>query len=247
MEISFDRILALIINKLKYILLIALVAVIATFIISESFVSKSYTSSADIYINMNSQTDQNTITELNTTKNLVTNYIAILNTNNFFEKVANAVNEELSTFYTGPSLKSRARFSTKSVELNTSIFVITFADESPAQAQQILSIISREAANYINSNPEDFPNPIVVTDGPTFSSRPTSPDTLNNCIYVFLASVILSIFVFVILEVVDNKVKDVQSVVSEFQLSLLGVIPDYAVQTNNKNSKNGFLNSLRRG
>ncbi len=247
MEISFDRLLALIINKLKYILIIALVVVIATFIISEFFITKTYTSSADVYINMNSQTNQNTLTELNTTKNLVANYIGILNTGNFFQTVANTANYELSAFFDASSLKSGARFSDKSTELNTSIFVITYTSTDPVQAQQILTIITREASDYINNNPTDFPNPIVVTDGPTYSSKPTSPNTLNNCVYAFIASIILSVFAFILYEMVDNKVKDVQSVISEFQLSLLGVIPDYAIDKNTKASKNIFLNSLRRG
>ena len=247
MEISFDRLLALIINKLKYILIIALVVVIGTFIVSESFITKTYTSSADIYINMNSQTDQNTITELNTTKNLVTNYMNILNTNKFFEFVANTVNERFSTFYTADFLRSNARFSTKSVELDSSFFVITFTSTDPVQAQQILSIISTEAANYINNNPDDFPNPIVVTEDPTFATKPTSPNTLNNCIYAFIISIVLSVFVFILQEVIDNRVKDVQTVVAEFQLSLLGVIPDYASDKSNKASKNFLSNLLGRG
>ena len=226
MDISFERLWSLFLNKLKIIILISAIASIGTFLVCNFLINKEYTSDSALLIQMNISEDQNANNELTVTKNLVDNYIRTLNTDNFFNGVAEKVNTKYNSEYTGNQLKKSATIKSSSSDRSSSDFNISFTSGDPVLSQEILSIIVESAIEYIDDN--NFPNKIKCIESPTFTDHPSAPKTRNNTIYAFIiVFVIVSCFYF-FKEIFDDRIKNVRDISNVYDIHVLGVVPDYS-------------------
>ncbi len=245
MEISFERLLALFFNKLKFILLVAIIASVATYFISDNLVEKEYTSSSQMRIPTIKATTTAAGDVINT-RRLVTEYIDILDSYDFFEEVSLAVNDTLDTSFTKEQIRRNTKIANKSSDEDSSVFYISYKSTSPELAESVLTIIDEKAKSYIAKQYEDINAAsaaeglgiVEINEKPNGHFSPSSPNTRNNCIYAFIISFVLVVCFFYFREILDNRIKNVQDIATEYNLSLLGVIPDYIQQDNKKGKKN---------
>ena len=225
MDISFERLISLFLNKLKFILLVSIIVSLGTYVYSNNFLDKKYTSSSTVLIAMNSETMQNSSTELTVTKNLVDNYIKTLYTENFFSLAANEVNRVLNTNYTSSQLKSATTIKASSAEKSSSDFNLSYTSGDPELSQKVLVIITDCALSYVND--KGFPNKLMRIDDPTYPSNPSFPKVKSNTLYAFLIVFVASTCFFYFREIFDNRIKNVRDISGEYDLFILGVIPDF--------------------
>lgn len=225
MDISFERLMSLFFSKLKFILLVSLIVAAGTYIYSNNFVDKKYTSSSTMLIAMNADTSQSTNNELYVTKNLVENYMKTLYTDNFFAVASEKVNQELGTNYSIGQLKSATTIKTSSINNSSSDFTLSYTCGDPQLAQQILFIISDTALNYINDI--GFPNELMRIDNPTQPLSPSYPKVKSLAFYAFLVTFVAAVCFFYFREIFDGRIKNVRDITNEYELFVLGVIPDF--------------------
>lgn len=243
MDINFERLVSLFITKLKYMLLVAVIAAAATYVVCNNFIEKKYTSSATIAIIPNSEDSNNNNTELNAAIKAVDNYITALRTNTFFKNVADRVNEEFNTDYTAKQLKNDSSFVTSSSD-NNSFFNVSYTSSDQKRASDILNIITEEVLKYTDSNSLLFPQRVTVSEEPTFPTFPSSPRTRNNAIYAFIIGFAISLAYFYLREIFDNRIKNVRDISDEYDLPILGVIPDYSeLKKKSKSKSQSYVNS----
>ncbi len=238
MEISFERLIALFLNKLKFILLVSVIAAVATFFISENLLDKEYTSTSKMYIPMNQEMQQNASNEVTTTRRLVNDYIQILDTIDFFQVVSAAVNEELGTELTPAAIRINTKITAVSSKEETSAFYIAYTSKSPDLAESVLKIMDKEAIEHIAS--KGLQNKLEVIGSPYGHQKPSAPNTRNNCIYAFMIGFVLSVCFFYFREIFDNRIKNVQDILSEYEISLLGVVPDALPEKVKKTKKSYY-------
>ena len=236
MDISFERLISFFFSKLKIVIIISVIVTVASYLFSDNMIQKKYTSSSALMITMNVSSSQSSNNELTVTKNLVENYIRTLYTNNFFSVVARSVNEELGTDYTSKSLKSSTSIKSASSDKASSDFNINYTSNDPVLSQKILTIITNEALTYIESL--GYSNKLDCIEDPTLPTGPSSPNPRNNAIYAFLISFVGSMAVFYFVEIFDTRIKNVQDISATYNVSILGVIPDYA--SGNKKRKSSY-------
>lgn len=234
MDISFERLISFFISKLKFVLVLSVVVTIATYLICDNFITKKYTSSSALMISMNLDANQTSSNELNVTKNLVENYIRTLYTTNFFTFASSDINEALGTNYTPKEIKDNTIIRTDSQKVSAD-FNIDYTSEDPALSQKILTILTAKAIAYIDNF--EYTNKIAIIENPTYASAPSSPRLRIVSVYAFLITFIVSMAIFFFVEIFDNRIKNVQDISTEYNLSIIGVIPDYSPTMNAKRKK----------
>lgn len=241
MDISFERLFALILAKLKYVILIAIVVSLCTYLICDNMIEKKYTSESALMIQMNTQSNQSTNNELTVTKQSVENYIRTLYTYNFFKYAASSVNAQLGTNYTEKQLLKSSSIKASSADKSSSDFIFTYTSTTPGLAQDILFIITEEAINYLDE--KNVANPVDRIEDPSLPVTPSSPKTKTFTIYSFLFSAILSLCIFFFIEILDDRIKNVKDISSAYTITVLGVIPNYDHPKKSKNKKHSYANS----
>ena len=226
MEITFERLFSLFLNKLKFILLFSVIAAIGTFVVCNYFIDKEYTSSSVLLIKMSDEAP-NSNNELSVSKGLVENYTKALNTDNFFTVVAKNIEEQKGLKYNPTDLRQASSIKAGSLENNSSDFSIEYVCGDPVLAQEVLFIITNTAIDeYL---PKSFPNEVLRIDDPTLPKSPSSPRTVRNSVYAFIVVFILVACFYFFRELSDDRIKNVRDITGSYDLFLLGVVPDYIV------------------
>lgn len=230
MEMNLNRLLSLLVSKLKYIILIAIIVAIAAFGYTKFFVDESYTSSAKFLVEM--ETGQNKTTELTFTQSALNSYMAIFNTRDFFNEVADIYNQE----HTDSNLNSSQIRSMTSIAASSKAedptFNITVTSLNPIVSYDIAKTISDYAILKIEQTPSL--NPINMIETPVKALSPSSPNVKKNALVGFALGLIITAAFFVCREVFDGRIKNVEDISNQYDIPILGVIPDSSTETANE-------------
>ena len=79
---------------------------------------------------------------------------------------------------------------------------------------------------------------IELIDDPIKPVLPSSPNIPRSTIVGFIVGVILSCALFVFIDMMDKKIKNLEDITNQFNIPILGVVPDTAPETANKKQKN---------
>ena len=225
MDISLERLASLFLNKLKYIVLITVLVSVATYLVCDNLIEKRYTSESAMMIQVNVQSNQSTNNELSVTRQSVENYIRTLYTDNFFKIVADSVNEQMGSNYTYKQIKKNSEMKAGSSDRVSSDFNISYTASTPELAQKTLFIITDEAMKYLDE--KNVTNPVDRIEDPSFPGGPSYPKTKDYTLYAFILSFVISVCLFFFKEIFDDRIKNVKDITAEYDLPVLGVIPDY--------------------
>lgn len=223
MELTFERLVSLFTSKLKYIIIVSLIAAVGAFFISTNVVKKEYTSSSRLLIMMNATTTQSGVNELSITQNLVANYIITLDTDNFFKVATDAINKKYKTEFDYTIIKDRTTIDGNYTEENSELNIRYTCGDS-LSAQLILEVIDAEAISYIDKL--GFPNELLIINNPTLPIAPSSPNVKNNMAYAFIIAFIICVCIVYFKEIFDDRIKSTNDI-SKYNLKIVGIIPNY--------------------
>lgn len=240
MEINLNRLLSLLVSKLKYIILVAIILAIGFFAYTKLFVSEKYTSSAKFLVDM--EVTQNKASEQSFSVNALKSYMAIFNTRDFFNEVTDIYNQQ----------NEGAEFTSNEIRSMTSIadssgaqeptFYIKVTSIDPIVAYELAKTVSEYAISKINEF--EYLNTITMVESPIKPLSPSSPNVKKNALLGFALGAIITAAFFVCIELFDGRVKNVEDISKEYDIPVLGVIPDSTFDPSGKNKarvKKGHL------
>ncbi len=244
MEMNLNRLLSLILSKLKYIILVAIIVAIASFGYTKFFVDERYTSSAKFLVEM--ETGQNKTTELSFTQSALNSYMSIFNTRDFFNDVADLYNKE----HEGANLQSSTIRGMTSIAASSKAedptFNITVTSFDSTSSYEIAKTISNCAIAKIEQI--DSLNPINMIETPVKALSPSSPNVKKNALVGFALGLIITAAFFVCREMFDGRIKNVEDISNQYDIPILGVIPDTSTESaSNSKSEKGKKNYARYG
>lgn len=232
MEINLNRLLSLLVSKLKYIILIAVILAIGAFGYTKMFVSEKYTSSAKFLVDM--EITQNKASEQSFSVNALKSYMAIFNTRDFFNEVADVYNAEKGeTLFTSSEIRAMTSISDSSGSEEPTFYIRVSASD-PTTAYEISKTISEYAISKINEF--EYLNTITMVESPIKALSPSSPNVKKNALIGFALGVILSAAFFVCIEMFDGRIKNIEDITSGYDIPILGIVPDTTVETPNTKS-----------
>ncbi len=195
---------------------------------TEFFITPMYTSVATLYSENTNEVIERDETNVSlntivTRQTLVKTYAEVLSSNIFLKKVA----KETDLGYTYRQIHGMLSMTSKN---GTEILVIRITSKNPEHSYKIakcvMDLASEQVGDVVGGGSM---NPI---DEPEVPTSPSSPNKSKNTQLGALIGLILSIVVVLLLEVLDNKIKNTDQVVDGFDYPVLGEIPFYS--TGNK-------------
>ena len=222
LEIDLVRICRAVIKKVWLVAVIAVLCAVLTFTGIHFFVTPEYQSTAMFYVNnsnlsLGEATLSMTSGDLSTSRGLVESYIVILNTRETMVDVL----DYCGAPYTSSQLQSM--ISASSVN-GTEIFKVTVTSTDPQEAERIASAISyilpKRIATIIDGTSAR------VADAPIISSRPSSPNYVNNTMIGFLVGAALAVVIIGLREIFDTTIRTEADISQCCKHPILAAVPN---------------------
>ncbi len=196
------------------------------------FIKEQYTSYGTLYTENSTDIVSQDITEVNLNtvmvrKELVATYAEVLSSNSFLRKVA----EESNLGYTGSAIHSMVKMTDKN---STEILVISVTSNDPTHSHIIAQKIIDLAPSFVSEIVEG--GNVKPLDLPVYSDVPSSPNLMRNIQVGALIGLLLSLIIVFIIEMLDNKIKDTDTITETFKYPILGEVP-YFLTTVKKDTK----------
>ncbi len=176
-------------------------------------------------------------TDINASLQLADTINDILNTNDIYKELSN----EDGNRYTYTNLKSRSSVRRRSTD---SLFIdITFTASTPEEALRL-------ANKFLNLTPE-YVKEYIPSANAAVATQPdkaakTYPRTSLYTLAAGLCGVILAYAVVYIVSLTNNSIKDEEDIVNNYDIPVLGNVPDFANAKSKENSaykKGGYGNA----
>ena len=223
-EIDLIELFKKIIKHLPLIILLSVIVGAASFAVSKFLITPKYDSNATMIVsNSNQNTDPNNpqaaveLSQINANKALISTYSEIVKSKGIADRVI--ANLGLDMDYEVFSEK----VSIEPVK-DTQIISVKVVDTIPERAQDI----ANETANIFKSSIGDIMNVdnVQILDGATLPEAPSSPRIGRNTAIGIMLGFILGIAIVMIKELTDTRIKSSEDVTAEFDIPVLGLIPD---------------------
>ena len=242
-EIDLREIFLLLLRKWWIIAIGAFLGAALAFGISKFFMTKTYTSSAKLFV-LNKTTSVTSLADIQIGSALSNDFMIITKSNPVIDSAIDIIKEETGKVYTRNQIKSALNVTNQN---NTRIITITVTNTDPEMASVIANAVSSCAANRMGS--------VMGGDPPTKgedaepANYPSGPHTKRNTIIGFLLGFILVSAVVIVHHMLNDNIKTEEDVERYLGVPTLAVLPLFKSRENNKRSElkemNEALNERR--
>ena len=218
-EISLLEIITILWHKAWIIVLCILLGGTLGFGISRYMIDPTYTSRISMYVNNNTNRveSQLNINDINASQKLVATYIEILKSDVVLDKVIS----QMALTYTNQELREMIAANALN---NTEILEVKVTSKDPEEAAAIANTLSELAPPEIIRVVQA--GGVQLIDEAVPQMEPVAPNIkLNSVIGALLGAVIASIAVLMA-AMLDTRVKSEEDLQKQYELPVLGVIPD---------------------
>lgn len=220
--ISITRLLQAVWKRILWVIAAVVIAVAASAIITQFFITPQYQASCWLFVNTfssDSSYTQNQIsaTQLQAATQLANTYIQMLRS----ETVLNDVSGELGGAYSPQQL---SQMISASVITDTQILVVTVTNPDPEQAAQIANAVAQVAPASIQSFVEG--SSVTVPQYASVPTAPSSPSMSRNLMIGFLVGLVVGVGAALVVYFLDTRVTQQDNLSEMFGYPLLGIIPN---------------------
>lgn len=229
MEINIKHLIKKIIEK-WYIILIISVLCIAASILITSFITPIYSSTATFYVvNISPADMQYTPASLITANETIAkNYMELITSDYVLDSASQKLSSGYGIDYTPQELRNILQSSQKS---GTGIFDIKISNADSYKALKIIEVISEESVVKI-SEIEKRADPVIVIKHGVEAKEPDSPRVYLNIVVAFIIGVFISIFIILLIELTNTKVKTDIDLKNRYKYPIIGQIPKWTFGDN---------------
>lgn len=209
-------------RRIWLLLLAAVIGLLAAFSYTQFLVTPLYTSSVTMFISntpLDSEGDRNlTSSDYTVSTMLVNTYAAILKS----DAVLGAVADQLPADYTPAQLRDMLTVQRVG---DTQIMQVDVENSDPQMAavigNAVLDIVPEKIQNVVKTG---FVEPV---DRAVASTRPSSPHVARNCVLGFAVGLVAAFLFFLVREVLDTHVKGEEDLRSNYDVPVLGGVPNF--------------------
>ena len=221
-ELDLKEVFSALMRKLWLIVLCAVLAGSAALVYTVGFVTPLYRASVSVYVNNTTNGGQGGISssDLQTSQKLVATYINILKSDTVLDKVAEAVDGDVTSKEIRKMINSEAMGTTE-------VFQVNISNADPVLAAEIANAIAQIAPKEIANIVEGSSARIV--DYAKVPENPYTPSFLKNMVLGAFLGILAVVAVIVLQVVLDTRIKSEADLRKLCDAPVLGVIPDYDV------------------
>ena len=214
-EIDLVELLYRLLEKVRYLILAALVGALIMGFYTYRFVQPTHKATSKLYI-LNSKDSVINMADLQVGAGLAQDYIEVFNNWHVHRMVA----DRLGLDYTPEKMQRMVSVQNKSA---TRIIYITITSTSAAEAQQM--------ANTYNDVAREFIAAKMGSEMPTnfeearLPQSPAAPSKTKNIAIGFLLGFVLAAAVIVVQFIIDDRIRNAEAIEKKLGLSVLGMMP----------------------
>lgn len=200
--------------------IVTVIFAVGAFLGTKLFVTPSYRSNFTAYVNNRTDSEEQTVlsnADLSASRYLTYTYAQIITSRTVLETAAKLA--ELPHNYA--QLSSMVGTSILS---DTEIISVHVTSEDPAEAKAFADAIAQVSIEQISTIVDG--SSMRIIDPAVFPTGIYSPDYLKSAVIGALLGFLLSAGLIVLREVLDDRVKDEESLESRFGIPILGTIPN---------------------
>lgn len=236
-NISLIGLLKLALRYIYILIAVALVAAIVAFSYCNFIAVPRYSSTGSIVITngaiINNSSSQSTSNKVSTSDiaaslQISNTIIDILNTNDIYKELAS----DLGNKYTYTDLMGRATVKRRSED--TLFIDATFTADTPEEARALVNGFLKLVPDYIL---KFIPNSTAAVTTTADKAVKIYPRTSKTVFVSALAGVLLSYAVIYLISIFNTTIKNEDDVKSNYDLTVLGNIPDFSSAAFNKRNK----------
>ena len=229
-EIDLKELFAVVMDKIKWILLAGIICALAAFLVTKLFMTPMYTSSTQIYVLSKQNSEVMSYNDLQMSSQLADDCAALIKsrtvTSDVIQKLGLTMSdEELANCISIGETSSSGR-----------VIEITVTYPDGAVAQQIADSI-REVASEKFVQIMDL-QAVNTVEEANLPQKPSSPSAKKYTLLGLLGGLALAIAVVVVIHITNDKLRTQDDVEKYLGLSVLGVIPDSDEGLNNEEQVN---------
>ena len=230
LEIDLKEIVKVVVKRVWIICLCAVLVGTATLVYTMNFVTPKYEASVTMYVNNNSGKDTNYVSssDLAVALRLVTTYVNIIKSDKVLERVI----EETGLMATPAQIRPMI---SAEPEGETEMFRVTVTSANPQMSADIANTIAMIAPGEIAEIIEGSSAKII--DEARVPQYRSSPSYTVNTIVGALIGGLLSAMVFVLMHLLDMRIKSEEDLKKICEVPVLGVIPNLTNDAKNAGKK----------
>ena len=222
--IDLQEIFNLLMQKIVWIILCAMICGIAGFVVNWFVYKPVYQATAMIIVN--TREEQNVVVtndQINSAKQLVNTYEVILKSDTVIDQVINALVSRGMLSSNQISTKAMKRKISVSAVNNTQVMQISSTDTNPDLALAIVDEILTVAPSIIIRTVKA--GSVEVVSMPKVNPDPVSPKKMRNLALCLVGGGAAAAAFFILREFLDNTIKTDDDIRKKLDLPVLGVIP----------------------
>lgn len=241
LEIDVSKIFYKMRNKFIIIFVVTLVAAVVSGLFTHFMITPQYSSTVKMYVYSNSDrisTDSSiSSSELDASQELINTYIYILKSDTVLEAVIKDLNIDNISLSTLRNSIDAAQ-ATKTVA-----FEVTVTTADPKLSAQIANSIAKIAPAEIVRVAKA--GGVEIIDYAKVPTGPSSPNLAKNVLVAAVIAFVVSFVGFFIYEFFDTTVTSTRDVEDEFDIPIIGTVPNLDAPTNEKYSDYSSTSSTR--
>lgn len=214
-EISIQQLFSIFIVNLKWILLATFLTALIFLFVSAVVIEPKYTARTSLYV-YNPEISTTTTTAYTTGSYIAELYMGIIES----ESVADAVIKELNLDISTSALKKM--ITTSSIK-SDQIIEMKVTNADPIIAQKIAMALTNIVPEKLISTTKA--GSVEIIDYAKIPQNPSSPSIPKNTIIGAALGFLLSTAAFIVISLLDNKLRTEEDLTDNFQLPILGSIP----------------------
>ncbi len=221
-SLDLKQILRILVKRLWIIVLCLIIGGLGAFSITKFLMTPQYTSSATMYVNNRTKTDNVDIisgSDLVTSQKLISTYSQIAQT----PEVIDQVIRKLKLDMTVGQVRSMLSFGAVG---ETEIMRITATSEDPELAANLANAVTEFAPAMIKSVIGIGEDTVSVLETAKPSSVPSSPSTAKNTLIGALAGAVIAVLIVLLMEMFDTTVRGEEDVAAHYSIPVLTCIPE---------------------
>ena len=217
-EIKIMDIVDMLMRRWWIIFISMIIVSIMAFVYTEVFITPKFKSEGTLYVNSTKeQVDQTmTINTINASQKMVNTYAEILKMRTFLEDVASDVDDKYS-------VKELQNMITISAVNETEIMNISVLSADPDDSYLIAHSILMRAPDELIRVVEA--GSVKLLDDAKKNTVAVSPNLRQNTMIGALLGIIIGALIVLLLEFIDTRIKNSESIISRYKEPLLGEIP----------------------
>ena len=227
-EITLSDFFGFILSRIKQILIFGLIGALLVFAYVKFGTKPTYTYSGSIIVNPfgDSTSEYNASlinAEINVSKNLIPTYVEVLTSKGLSEHISQVLKNK-GIEVSANKIRSMSKFTSNE---DTLIIKFSCTSESDSDAREVANAINEYAPGYVTGIIDHGSIYVVDAVGSGTSHR-TNPFVM--AIVAFMAVAIVVIVVNLLIMILDNRVKSIEDITSNFGYPILGNIPDFSIE-----------------